>query len=162
MAGPYPFTPQQPPSPSRRWIPVAVVAAALAGAGVATAVVVGNHRTDTSPAVGQAEGTTCTAWRQTRAALKAIPELPANWTWDTPNIHVLIANHSALVTRALDALEPQIRDEPAAVAAAARTFVTSRRREVLLLANRTYKRSDGKAGDDAFVQLNQLCNVTAT
>lgn len=160
MAGQYPFPNQRPPS--RRWIPVAIVAAALAGAGVATAVIVGNHKPDTPQAVQQTDDSTCKAWRQTRAALKDIPQLPANWDWDTPNIDVLLANHSALVTQALDALEPQIKDEPAAVAAAARKFVSARRREILLLANRTYKRSDGKAGDDAFVELNRLCNVTAT
>ena len=162
MAQPFPF-PHHPPG-RRGWVPAAIVAAGIiiAAAVIAGAVTANGHRSDTAIGANPATAeSTCAAWRATASALKDIPELPAGWTWQTPNIDMLIANHSALVSQTLDTFEPRIGDTPPDLAAAARTFVSARRHEILLLANRTYTRTDGAQGDAAFEQLNQFCIATA-
>lgn len=160
MALPFPF--HEHPSRRRGWVPAAVIAAGIivAAAVVAGALILTSHRSDTATKATTAGKSTCAAWRATATALKTIPELPAGWTWQTPNIDLLIANHSTLVSQALDTFEPQISDTPANVAAAARTFVSARRHEILLLANRTYDRADGAPGDAAFAQLTEFCTAT--
>lgn len=108
-----------------------------------------------------ADSSTCSAWRSTVPAIRAIPDLPAGWDWDTPNIDTYIANHNASVGKVLDLFEPKIAaDDPSDVAAAAKDFVSARRNEMHLLSNHTYRGADGVAGNVAFEQLNQLCNVT--
>lgn len=106
------------------------------------------------------DNSTCKAWRTTVPAIRAIPDLPSGWDWDTPNIDTYIANHNAAVGKVLDLFEPKIAPEPADVAAAAKDYVAARRNEMGLLANHTYRGADGVAGNVAFEQLNQLCNVT--
>lgn len=107
-----------------------------------------------------ADSSTCQAWRTTVPAIRAIPDLPAGWDWDMPNIDTYIANHNASVGKVLDLFEPKIAAEPSNVAAAANDFVSARRNEMRLLANHTYRGADGVAGNIAFEQLNQLCDVT--
>lgn len=113
----------------------------------------------TGPPAGTADNSTCKAWRTTVPAIRAIPDLPSGWDWNTPNIDTYIANHNAAVGKVLDLFEPKIAPEPADVAAASRDYVTARRNEMSLLANHTYRGADGVAGNVAFEQLNQLCNV---
>lgn len=114
----------------------------------------------TGAPAGTPDNTTCKAWRTTVPAIRAIPDLPSGWDWDTPNIDMYIANHNAAVGKVLDLFEPKIAPEPADVAAAAKDYVAARRNEMRLLTNHTYRGADGVAGNVAFEQLNQLCNVT--
>lgn len=113
----------------------------------------------TGAPAGTADNPTCKAWRTTVPAIRAIPDLPSGWDWDTPNIDTYIANHNAAVGKVLDLFEAKIAPEPADVAAASKDYVTARRNEMRLLANHTYRGADGVAGNVAFEQLNQLCNV---
>ena len=169
----YPY-PSPPPAKSGRslWIIFAgiVIAGALI-AGAAFLALSGKGTPETTPTAGStapaptgapagtADSSTCKAWRATVPAIRAIPDLPSGWDWDTPNIDTYIANHNAAVGKVLDLFEPKVAPEPADVAAASKDYVAARRNEMSLLANHTYRGADGVAGNVAFGQLNQLCNV---
>jgi hypothetical protein len=159
----------QPANPARTWIPVAIVIAALIIAtAVISAVLLSRDTTTAAPVAPTAVGSgpapganpTCAAWKTTKPALDAIPDLPAGWDWDTANIDTYIRNHNAAVARALDLFAPKITAEPADVAAAARDFVSARRNEIRMLADHKYTEADGVPGSVALAKLNQLCGVS--
>ncbi|SIE31764.1 Uncharacterised protein [Mycobacteroides abscessus subsp. abscessus] len=116
--------PQWPPyyptaKPSRRWLPVAIIVAAIIIATSVIAAVLLSRGSDTAapaspaptaaqnaPAQGNATETssTCEAWPSTKAALTAIPQLPPGWDWSTPNIDTYIGNRTAAIAKALTCL----------------------------------------------------------
>lgn len=179
---PVPYPPQWPPyyppaKPARRWLPAAIIGAAiiLAAALVTTALIVSGGSDNSAPASpaapaptaepaapanGDTDDATCEAWQTTKPALDAIPPLPAGWDWNTPNIDTYINNMSASITKALDLFEPQITAEPADVAGAARDYVAARRTELRMLQDHTYTTADGVEGNMAVAKLNQLCGVS--
>lgn len=172
--------PQWPPyasqaKPARRWLPVAIIAAAiLIAAALVSAAVIISRSTDTStsarpsgpaavqdapPAAIAASSATCKAWRTTKPALDAIPPLPPGWDWDTPNIATYISNRNAAITKALDLFEPKISDTPPDVAATARSYVAAKRDEVRMLSDRTFTSADAVTVNAASAQLNQICTT---
>lgn len=163
----------------RRWLPIAIVAAALAVAGalVATALVIsGGRGGDSGPAgapaapsttvaaapsaTDDANSATCQAWKVTRPALFAIPPLPDAWDWNTPNIDIYIANRNNAVSKAIDLFEPKISASPDAASTAARKYVEERRKEVQNLKDHTYTSTDATTGRFAEAELDQACGVT--
>jgi hypothetical protein len=173
-----PAQPQWVPTPApgqpRRWLPLAIVTAAilLAAAIVAAAIILsgvmrnntGTHSSTASPsptaAVSAAlASTTCNAWRATKPALDAIPALPDGWDWNTPNIDTYIANRNAAITRALDLFEAKITAEPTDVSAAAHEYVSAKHSEMQKLSDHSYTASDGVPGNTALATLNQLCGL---
>ena len=168
-----PWAPAIAPVRPRRWLPVAIVTAAilLAGAIVAAAIILsgGKDNTGVPPiTVSQsptstdsraATSSTCNAWRTTKPALDAIPGLPDGWDWNTPNIDTYIANRNAAIARALDLFEPKIADEPADLSAAAHEYVSAKRTEMQKLSDHTYTAADGVPGNSALAALNQLCGI---
>lgn len=160
-----------PPTPSRGpWIILTGIV--LAAALILTAVLLaGGTKDDTTTppslatptaptsAAPAAASSTCEAWRTAFSVLDAIPALPPGWNWDTPYIDTLISNRNAAATRVLDIFEPKIADQPADVAAAARTYVAERRKEMRLLSDHSYSAVDAVAGNVALGELNQLCGT---
>lgn len=164
----------QPAKPARRWLPVAIIVAAII---IATAVIsavllsrgpdttnpagptptaAGNAHTQGSVAAAESNST-CKAWQATKPALDAIPALPAGWDWDTPNIGTYIANRNAAITKALDLFEPKIADTPADVASVARHYVAVKRDEVRMLADKSFTSADAVTVNAASAELNQIC-----
>lgn len=164
-----PYPPAPAPAAGRRWMPVAVISAAIiiAGALVGGAVIMsrGDKTQSTSGNAGgsglaaTANSSTCQAWKTTRAILVTIPGLPQGWDWDTPNIDTLIANNRAATNAALDRFETEIAAEPADVASAAHDYIAGRRKALKLLAEHTYTGADGEAGNQALARLNVLCGL---
>lgn len=171
---PAPWPPYYPPAkPARRWLPVAIIVAAII---IATAIIGAvvltrspNTATPAGPAptavgsapaqaTGAAGNSTCEAWPSTKAALNAIPQLPAGWDWNTPNIDTYIQNRTAAIAKALDLFDPEIAGEPAATTA--RQYVAERRNEINMLRNHTYTQADGVAATAASARLDQLCGVS--
>lgn len=110
--------------------------------------------------VNTADSSTCTAWRSTKSALdNAGDPLPADWNWDTPGIDGKIAQSNAIITNAMNLFEPQIADQPAAVAAAAHAYINARRAEVAKFTNHTFTEADSVPVNSAFATFNQLCHV---
>lgn len=164
-----PYPPAAPaPTAGRRWMPVAIISAALiiAGALVGGAIIMSRgDKTQTTSATGgsglavTAASSTCQAWKTTRAILVTIPGLQPGWDWDTPNIDTLIKNEAAATNAALDRFETEIAAEPADVASAAHEYIAGRRTALKALAERTYTAADGEAGNQALARLNVLCGL---
>ena len=173
MDGNGPIQPPYPPAPApaagRRWMPVAVISAAIiiAGALVGGAIIMSRGDTTQATSGGSdgsglavtAASSTCQAWKNTKAILVTIPDLPQGWSWDTPNIDTLINNQAAAVNAALDRFETEIAAEPADVASAANDYIAGRRKALKLLAEHTYRGADGEAGNQALARLNVLCGL---
>lgn len=140
-------------SPGRRWLPAAIVGAAIVIAGglIGGALIL----KDTSAQ----QASTCQAWKQTRLNLLAVPALPDGWAWDTPGIDSTISLQNAAVANALDVFEGQIASEPTDVEQAAHQYVTARRAQMQALADRTYTGQVGNTVDTALDRLDQLCQV---
>lgn len=167
---PPPWPPRQAPPP-RRGLYVIVFAAILAaGALIAGAILIagsGGHESSTTAASQSAptasatstSQATCISWRAIRQAVVAIPNMPAGWDWNTPNIDRAIENRTGAITRALDLFEPKITSDPADVATAAHTYVAARRTEVQHLLDRTYNDADVVTSDTALAELDQLCGT---
>ncbi|MFN6548587.1 hypothetical protein [Mycolicibacterium nivoides] len=172
---PTPWPPHYPPAnQARRWLPVAIIVAAIIIATAVISAVLLSRDTNTaapaapaptqigSPAQAGTTDTssTCDAWPSTKAALNAIPALPAGWNWDTPNIDMYVANQNAAVTAALDLFEPEIAGtDPQPIADAANTYVSVRRQGMQKLADHTYTQADGVPITAARAKLDQLCGV---
>ncbi len=165
---PDPVQPYPPPSPAggnRRWVPAAIIAAGLvvAGALIGGAVMLGNRDkgggAEGSSSAATEDGSTCQAWKTTRAALSAVPELPVGWDWDTPGIDVYINNQANAIEKALALFEPQISAEPANVAAAAHAYVEARRDEFAAKRARNYSASEAVPVNMALGTLDQLCGL---
>jgi hypothetical protein len=155
-----------PPRGGRRWIPAAIISAGIIVAGVVVggAVMSNGNRADSNApnsVVATEAGSTCQAWKTTRAALAPVPDLPSGWDWDTPNIDVYINNQANAVDKALSLFEPQITAEPANVAAAARAYIDTRRDEFAAKRNRTYSATERVATNMALGKLDQLCGITS-
>lgn len=154
--------PWQPPTaakPARRWLPAAIIGAALV---IAAGLVAGAFIIKERNAGTTATGSTCQSWKQTRLTLLAVPSLPANWSWTTPDIDNAIRLQNAPVGNALELFETQIVPEPVDVAAAARNYVAARRQQMQTLTDHTYTAPDGEAVDTALTQLDKLCGTGAT
>lgn len=144
--------------PQRRWLPAAIVAAAIViAAGLVGGAVILKDRSTGSGVVGGAS--TCQAWKQTRLNLLAVPALPNGWAWNTPGIENAIGLQNAAVGNALDVFEGQILAEPVDVAQAARQYVTARRSQMQALADRTYTGQVGDVVDTALAHLDELCHI---
>lgn len=170
------WPPYYPPAkPARRWLPVAIIVAAIIiAAAIIGAVVLTRSPNTAAPAgpaptaigsapaqagVADADSSTCKAWQSTKPALDAIPALPSGWDWNTPNIDTYISNRNAAITKALDLFEPKISDTPADVATAARGYVSAKRDEVRMLADRSFTSADAVTVNTASAQLNQVCST---
>jgi hypothetical protein len=157
--------PPPPPSGHRRWIPAAIISAGIIIAGVVVGGAVlsnGNraYSNATNTVVATEASSTCQAWKTTRTAIIAIPDLPAGWDWDTPGIDVYINNQANALEKAFALFEPQITTEPANVAVAARAYVEARRGEIAAKRNQTYGAADAVPVNMALGTLNQLCGIT--
>lgn len=139
-------------SPTRRWLPAAIIGAAIVIAAglVAGALILKD---------GSSGAGTCQAWKQTRLNLLAVPALPNGWGWTTPDIDTAISRQNAAVKNALDVFEDQIVAKPANVADAARQYVFARRTQMQTLADHTYTGSVGQAVDAALDQLDRACAI---
>ena len=137
-----------------RWLPAAIIGAAI----VIAAGLVAGALILRGTGVSEAGGT-CQAWTETRVTLRAIPALPKDWTWRTPNIDTSIKNQNGPVGVALDLFEPKITPDPADVAGAAEDYVAVRRNQIKRLTDRTYVPADGAAVDTALGRLDQLCGI---
>lgn len=174
---PAPWPQYYPPAkPARRWLPVAIIVAAIIIAtAVISAVLLTRDTTTAAPAapaptaVGSAPtkgstapaNSTCEAWPSTKAALNAIPGLPAGWDWDTPNIDVYISNQSVAVNKALDLFEPEIAaGDPPQVVDAAKAYVSARRTAMEKLVGRSYTSADGVESNVTLAKLDQVCGVS--
>ncbi len=112
-----------------------------------------------SSAAATEASSTCQAWKTTRTALSAVPELPVGWDWDTPGIDVYINNQANAMEKALALFEPQIAAEPANVAAAAHAYIEARRNEFAAKRARNYSASDAVPVNMALGTLDQLCGI---
>jgi hypothetical protein len=171
-SAPPPWAQVRAPRP-RRWLPLAIISAAilLAAAIVAAAIILSRGRDNpVAPSISvsqpptttnsvAASSSTCNAWRTTKPALDAIAALPDGWDWNTPNIDTYIANRNAAITKALDLFEPKIANDPADISAAAHEYVAAKRTEMQKLADHTYTAADGVPGNSALAALNQLCGI---
>lgn len=160
---PYP-PPAPPPGGNRRWIPAAIISAGIIIAGVVVggAVLSNGNRADSNApnSVAATEAiSTCQAWKTTRTALSAVPELPVGWDWDTPGIDVYINNQANAMEKALALFEPQISAEPANVATAAHAYIEARRNEFAAKRARNYSASDAVPVNMALGTLDQLCGI---
>ncbi|KAA1243206.1 hypothetical protein F0Q45_25815 [Mycobacterium simiae] len=176
--GPSPaWPPYYPPAkPAQRWLPVAIIVAAIIIAtAVISAVLLSRDTNTVAPtgptptAVGNppaqagttATSSTCEAWPSTKAALNAIPALPAGWNWQTPNIDLYVANQNAAVSTALQLFEREIAAaDPPQVVEAARAYVSERRQGMQKMSNHTYTQADGVPITAARAKLDQLCGVS--
>ena len=154
-----PWQPPIPAKPARRWLPAAIIGAALV---IAAGLVAGAFIIKDRNAGTTAGGSTCQSWKQTRLTLLAVPSLPANWSWTTPDIDNAVRLQNAPVGNALGLFEAEIVAEPSDVAQAARQYVTARRHQMQTLSDHTYTAPDGNAVDTALVQLDKLCGTGTT
>lgn len=115
--------------------------------------------TSTDEPANAAASSTCKAWKTTRATLDAGPGLPAGWDWNTPNIDTYISNRNAATTKVIDLFEPKIAEMPADVATAARDYVTAKRNEIRMLADKSFTSADAASVNAARAQLDQLCDI---
>ncbi|MFM9033457.1 MAG: hypothetical protein ACKOQ4_04095 [Mycobacterium sp.] len=144
------------PRSGRSWLPAAIIGSAIViAAGLVAGALILNGKKDAT-----ADGTTCQAWTETRQTLQAIPALPGDWTWQTPNIDTYIRLQNAPVGTALDLFEPKIAAEPADVAQAARDYVAVRRKQMQALRDRSYTAPVGAEVDAALEHLDQLCGTS--
>lgn len=172
---PPPWPPYYPPAkPARRWLPVAIIVAAIiiSTAVIAAVLLIRSPNTaapvapaptaaGSAPAATTQTSSTCDAWPSTKAALNAIPALPAGWNWDTPNIDVYVSNQSAAVNKALDLFEADIAPaDPPRVVEAAKTYVSERRQAMQKLVAHTYTSADGVPGNVALSKLDEVCGVS--
>lgn len=102
---------------------------------------------------------TCSAWHATADLLSTVPALPDGWGWDTPGIDVEIAERTAGLEAAMDFFEPQIADDPANVAAVARTFVSAKRAEIQGLEDGTLTQAQASAVSAAADALIEFCGM---
>ena len=138
----------------RSWLPAAIIGSAIViAAGLVAGALILKDRT-----VSDGAGT-CQAWAQTRQTLRSIPALPQDWNWSTPNIDNYIRIQNAPVGKALEVFEPEIADDPADVAQAARDYVAARRHQMQSLTNHTYVAADGVSVNTALGNLNRLCGI---
>lgn len=138
----------------RSWLPAAIIGSAIViAAGLVAGALILKDRT-----ISDGAGT-CQAWTQTRQTLRSIPALPQDWNWSTPNIDNYIRIQNAPVGKALEVFEPEIADDPADVAQAARDYVAARRHQMQSLTNHTYVAADGVSVDTALGNLNRLCGI---
>ena len=112
-----PWQPPTPVTPARRWLPAAIIGAAIV---IAAGLVAGAFVLKDRNSGPSAAGSTCQAWKQTRLTLLAVPSLPNGWSWTTPDIDNAIRLQNAPVGNALGIFETQIVSDPADVAEAAR------------------------------------------
>ena len=153
-----PWQPPTPAQPARRWLPAAIIGAAIV---IAAGLVAGAFILKDRNAGPSAAGSTCQAWKQTRLTLLAVPSLPNGWSWATPDIDNAIRLQNAPVGNALGVFETQINPEPSDVAQAAQQYVAARRHQMETLTDHSYAPGDGEAVDAALVQLDNLCGTAA-
>ena len=138
----------------RSWLPAAIIGSAIViAAGLVAAALILSDRSASDRAG------TCQAWTQTRQTLRSIPALPQGWNWSTPNIDNYIKIQNAPVGKALEVFEPEIANDPADVAQAARDYVAARRHQMQSLTDHTYVAADGVSVDTALGNLNRLCGI---
>lgn len=170
---PPPYYPPPAKSPRSLWIIFAGIviagaliagAAFLAPSGKNAPAPTAGGPTVTAPTTADApanaaSSSTCKAWKTTRATLDAGPGLPAGWDWNTPNIDTYISNRNAATAKVLDLFEPKIAQTPPDVATAARDYVTAKRNEIRMLADKSFTSADAVSVNAARAQLDQLCDV---
>ena len=166
-----PYPPAAPaPTAGRRWMPVAIISAALiiAGGLVGGAVIMShNNKTDSASTAADpsgavtaaADNSTCQAWETTRTALRQIPPLPAGYDWTTPNIDTLIANRNAATVGVLDQFTPKIASQPSVITEAAHQYVAAKRQEMAKLSDHSLTSADAEVGNTALSRLNLLCGM---
>ena len=147
-------------APARRWIPAAIIAAAILVGLLGGAAILRHGKTDTpaTPATTQAADVkTCQAWKTARDAVAAGPALPQGWDWDTPGIDAIISQRVEMTGAALDIFAPAIAGAPADLAAAASDYVAAKRVEAQQLAAHTY--TGGNTATASAYRLNALCGL---
>ena len=149
-------------APARRWIPAAIIAAAILVGLLGGAAILRHGKTDTpaTPVTTQAaDGKTCQAWKTARASIVLAPDLPQGWNWDTPGIDSYIAKRVEMTNAALDIFDPVVAaaqpSDP--VAGGARDFIMALRREMQQLTGHTF--TGGHAASPAAYRLDALCGV---
>ena len=149
-------------APARRWIPAAIIAAAILVGLLGGAAILRHGKTDTpaTPVTTQAaDGKTCQAWKTARATIATIPDLPPGWNWDTPNIDANISNLVASTDAAIELFTARITPEPPELADAANAYVDAARNQSRALSERSFTGADGTTMTDAAAQLSQLCGM---
>lgn len=155
--GPPPSFDRPAPKIRSSWLPAAIIGSAIV---IAAGLVAGALILKDRGGAADSGPTTCQAWTETRLTLRAIPALPQDWNWRTPNIDTFIKIQNAPVAIALDLFEPKIAAQPADVAQAAREYVAARRAQLQSLSDRSYVPADGVAVDQTLARLNQLCGIS--
>ncbi|GAB7065819.1 hypothetical protein H7J06_26845 [Mycobacterium hodleri] len=97
----------------------------------------------TQPIAAQSgTGTTCDGWGDMKRDFQGMTQMPDGWTYDTPQIDIVIASRAAQLAKLLDIFTPQITPEPADVAAAAHAFVAAQSTEGPKLIAHTFGPAD--------------------
>lgn len=99
----------------------------------------------------------CASWETTHAALIAIPQLPAGWNWNTPNIDTYIKTRVSTVNKGIDLFDQELAGNSSPAAEAGRVFIAAHRDASRALLDRTYSAEEGVPITVAQAKLNQAC-----
>jgi hypothetical protein len=114
----------------------------------------------TQPIAAQSgTGTTCDGWGDMKRNFQGMTQMPDGWTYDTPQIDIVIASRAAQLAKLLNIFTPQITPEPADVAAAAHAFVAAQSTEGPKLIAHTFGPADRANIDAAGVALDRACGM---
>jgi hypothetical protein len=102
---------------------------------------------------------TCSAWQDLKHSLVSATNLPADWTYETPDIDSQFGSVSAMITKDLDVFKPRIAQQPADIAALAHAFVDKQAAQGPALLAHHFTPSDQSGIDAAAHALDAACGM---
>lgn len=102
---------------------------------------------------------TCAAWQDLKHSLVSATNLPADWTYETPDIDSQFGSADAMITKDLDVFKPRIAPQPADIAALAHAFVDKQAGEGPALIAHRFTPADQAGIDAAARALDAACGM---
>lgn len=147
-----------------------VVAALIVIAGLAAAAVIvatsgppaasSSASAPTSVARGTGFGDTCVAWSSVKTQMKAMTTMPDGWTYETPQIDIVIAARAAQLKTTIRLFTKDIMADPPQAAAAAHAWADVQSTEGPKLLDHTFGPEDQSKIDAAAHALDAACGMS--
>ncbi len=151
-----------------------VIAALIVGVGAVTASLIYTGResgpqtseqsrppgTSASGAAG-ISSPNCQSWVNTRQQIEAIPNLPAGWNWDMPNIDTYVSNRNTALAKSLDLLDADVKKRPVDnVTEAAGQYTAAWRSTIRRMSERKSSAIDDDVLEATYKALNSVCGLS--
>ena len=95
-----------------------------------------------APPISRSGHSTCAGWTTVKMDMQAMTQLPAGWTYDSPQIDIVIHGRAAQLDRIVKLFVDQISPEPADLAATAHAWVDAQSVEGPKLVDHTFTAAD--------------------